>query len=195
MRIPIIPTIIVACAIAVMVALGFWQLSRMGEKEALLARYAQAEQMKDDAPLMGKALERPLFYFRHTTLGCQGSGMTEPRAGANTEGEIGWAHWAKCTADVDRITVSVNVGWSKEPAAVPYALSQVVGTIAPDGPDGARVVADEPAPGLQGSAKPDPRNIPNNHLAYAGQWFFFALTALVIYILALRRRATRATDE
>ena len=33
------------------------------------------------------------------------------------------------------------------------------------------------------------------HLAYAGQWFFFALTALVIYVLALRRKATRARAD
>ncbi|HSM52948.1 MAG TPA: SURF1 family protein, partial [Erythrobacter sp.] len=26
------------------------------------------------------------------------------------------------------------------------------------------------------------------HLAYAGQWFFFALTALVIYWIAIRKR-------
>ncbi|HBM05474.1 MAG TPA: threonine synthase, partial [Erythrobacter sp.] len=48
--------------------------------------------------------------------------------------------------------------------------------------------------GLAPLAPPDPRDLPNNHLAYAGQWFFFALTALIIYILALRRRATRARD-
>jgi surfeit locus 1 family protein len=30
--------------------------------------------------------------------------------------------------------------------------------------------------------------LPNNHLMYAGQWFFFALTALVIYVLALRKK-------
>ena len=37
-------------------------------------------------------------------------------------------------------------------------------------------------------APPDPGDLPNNHLMYAGQWFFFALTALVIYLLALRKR-------
>ena len=30
--------------------------------------------------------------------------------------------------------------------------------------------------------------MPNNHLAYAVQWFLFALTALVIYAIALRKR-------
>ena len=36
--------------------------------------------------------------------------------------------------------------------------------------------------------------IPNNHLSYAVQWFLFALTALVIYVLAVRKkwRATAA---
>ena len=53
----------------------------------------------------------------------------------------------------------------------------------------------EPLAGLEPLAAPDPRDLPNNHLAYAGQWFFFALTALVIYILALRRRSTRARAD
>ncbi|MBX7501798.1 SURF1 family protein [Qipengyuania sp. YG27] len=189
MRLPLIPTVFVAGAVATMIALGIWQLGRKDEKEALLARYAQAEMMTEDAPLMGKSLERPQFYFRHTTLTCTGSGVTEPRAGANKEGRVGWAHWARCTEDVDHTPVLVNIGWSQNPATVPYELDRVAGIIAPDGPDGARVVADEPAPGLEASARPDPRSIPNNHLAYAGQWFFFALTALVIYIRALRRRS------
>jgi len=30
--------------------------------------------------------------------------------------------------------------------------------------------------------------VPNNHLAYAVQWFLFALVAGVIYVIALRRR-------
>ena len=50
------------------------------------------------------------------------------------------------------------------------------------------IVADPPLAGLAANAKPNPSDLPNNHLAYAFQWFFFALTALVIYVLALRRR-------
>ena len=58
---------------------------------------------------------------------------------------------------------------------------------------GPRLVASEPpVAGLEPLARPDPSGIPNNHLAYAGQWFFFALTALVIYWLALRRRRPSA---
>ena len=60
----------------------------------------------------------------------------------------------------------------------------MLGILAPGG----KIVADPPLAELGPLAKPDPADLPNNHLAYAGQWFFFALTALVIYILALRRR-------
>jgi cytochrome oxidase assembly protein ShyY1 len=38
-RFPLIPTILVAAAVATMIALGFWQLRRAGEKDALAERY------------------------------------------------------------------------------------------------------------------------------------------------------------
>ena len=41
-RVPIFATIVVLAAAAVMVALGVWQLKRLEQKEALLARYAAA---------------------------------------------------------------------------------------------------------------------------------------------------------
>jgi surfeit locus 1 family protein len=59
-----------------------------------------------------------------------------------------------------------------------------MGVIAP----GPRLVADPPLAGLDANAMPDPSEIPNNHFAYAVQWFLFAATALVIYVLAVRRR-------
>jgi surfeit locus 1 family protein len=61
------------------------------------------------------------------------------------------------------------------------------GVLAPLG-DNFKLIAAVPQAGLEAVARPDPNDLPNNHLAYAGQWFFFALTALVIYILALRKR-------
>ena len=42
-RWPIIPTIIVIIAVAIMIGLGVWQLQRKAEKEALLARYNAAD--------------------------------------------------------------------------------------------------------------------------------------------------------
>ena len=54
------------------------------------------------------------------------------------------------------------------------------------------LVADTPPPGLAPNGHPDLSSVPNNHLAYAGQWFFFAIVATVIYVLALRRRVRPA---
>jgi cytochrome oxidase assembly protein ShyY1 len=82
----------------------------------------------------------------------------------------------------------VVLGWSRTPEPVMWKGSWVAGTVVPTGELGFKIVADPPLAGLEANAKPDPGDLPNNHLAYAGQWFFFALTALVIYVLALRRR-------
>jgi cytochrome oxidase assembly protein ShyY1 len=49
------------------------------------------------------------------------------------------------------------------------------------------IVAERPAPGLQASAPPV-AEAPNNSLAYAFQWFFFAIAAAAVYLLALRKR-------
>ena len=57
------------------------------------------------------------------------------------------------------------------------------------------MVAIEPVAGLQPLAAPDPADLPNNHLAYAGQWFLFALTALVIYGLVLRQKLGLTTGR
>jgi surfeit locus 1 family protein len=50
------------------------------------------------------------------------------------------------------------------------------------------LVATQPAAGLEPSAPPSIIDVPNNHLAYAVQWFLFAGIAAIIYLLALRRR-------
>ena len=53
-KLPLVPTIIVAAAVAVMIGLGVWQLQRAGEKSRLLAaicrgREAAADRLPDDA--------------------------------------------------------------------------------------------------------------------------------------------------
>ena len=53
---------------------------------------------------------------------------------------------------------------------------------------GLMLVLAVPAQGLEQSAPPSIKDVPNNHLAYAVQWFIFAAIATIIYGLALRRR-------
>ena len=76
------------------------------------------------------------------------------------------------------------LGWSRNPEVPVWSGGTVIGIIAP----GPRLVADPPLAGLQANARPDPADLPNNHLSYAVQWFLFAGVALVIYALAVRKR-------
>ncbi|MXO84871.1 SURF1 family protein [Altererythrobacter aurantiacus] len=187
-NVPIVPTIVVVTACAIMVALGFWQLGRKGEKEALIARYEAALESGEPQPFPaedgGAINEADLFH--PTAFECVEVLSRRSGAGRNEQGQSGFAHVARCSTAPG--PVDVRLGWSREPSYDAWAGGLVAGLIVPGGEDGAQVQLREPPEGLQPLARPDPADLPNNHLAYAGQWFFFALTALVIYILALKRR-------
>ena len=193
-RIPILPTIIVAAAIATMIGLGIWQLGRMQEKEALIARYAAAASDSAELSAFPLGYEREHLY-RRTPFDCEEVVGWNAISGRNARGRAGYVHLARCyiegvyTFDAPRVTAEVVLGWSRDPSLQPdWAGGALTGTIAPGGEAGWRIVADPPLAGLEANAAPDPADTPNNHLAYAGQWFFFALSALVIYVLALRKR-------
>ena len=189
-RLPIVATLIVAAAIAVMIALGIWQLQRAKWKEGLLARYEQAEKLPPivwpTVPLKSEQL--PLF--RHATGVCLKPVGKRAVGGENLAGEPGYVQILHCmTGGAEGPGMSVEVGWSKDPnAKVTWPGGPVSGIIAPDRRTGMRLVAATPAPGLQASAPPSIEQIPNNHRSYAMQWFAFAGIALVIYGLALRKR-------
>ena len=187
-RIPIVPTVLVLAAAAVMVALGVWQLGRADEKEALIARYEAALADGEPQPFPGEAggAANEADLFHPTSFQCLRVLGREAIAGRSESGRAGFAQIARC--ETARGPADVKLGWSDRPAFPPYAGGPVAGLIAPGGADGARVQAIPPLAGLTPLAMPDPADLPNNHLAYAGQWFFFALTALIIYALAVRRR-------
>ena len=107
-------------------------------------------------------------------------------AGRSAEGQAGWAHVAHCRLR-DGGEAVVAIGWSQDPRSPEWSGGEVGGFIGPAG-KGVRLVAAPAQAGLQQLAAPDPNDVPNNHLAYAFQWFFFAITALAIYWLALRRK-------
>ncbi|MDE2435349.1 MAG: SURF1 family protein [Sphingomonadales bacterium] len=186
-RIPFFPTLLVLLAAGVMIRLGFWQLDRLHQKEGLLHLYSENARYSSEVEIPADKAARERAWFRHTTFECIANGDTQPRAGHDSKGQSGWAQWGQCRR-ADGLPVEVNIGWSQAPAPIHYSGGPVSGFIAPDGQQGARVVAGQPVEGLQASAAPDPNAIPNNHLSYAVQWFLFAATALVIYALALRKR-------
>ena len=182
-RVPVIPTIVVLAAIALMVRLGFWQLDRLHQKEALLTRYAAAVATSADVPFPQSASAAEPVLYRHSRVDCRQVVDTTLKAGLNRQGESGQAHYATCLLP-DGGKAQVVLGWSRALTTPDWRGGAVMGVVAP----GPRLVADPPMAGLEASARPDPSELPNNHLSYAGQWFLFALVALVIYGLALRKR-------
>lgn len=186
-RIPFVATAIVLLAVATMIALGFWQLARKAEKEALLERYTRAVGMSAEVPWPRKSADYPAALYRHARIDCARVERIEAVAGRSAAGRAGWAQIARCRLD-DGGTAAVALGWSPGPEGPRWAGGVVGGFIAPAGKTGIRLVAAPAQAGLDQLAPPDPANLPNNHLSYAVQWFAFAVTALVIYGLALRGR-------
>ena len=191
---PLVPTIIVAVAAAIMVKLGFWQLDRLIQKEAMLAAYAKA--VDNDAPVafpLGNSEQIESRLYRRSSVNCAFPiGDWRSVAGRSADGQPGYVHIIECgtshATSEDEQTAFVQAGWTQGLTPPEWTGGEVSGRIAPYSDGGARLIADPPVAGLGANARPDPSDLPNNHLAYAGQWFFFALTALVIYVLALRRR-------
>ena len=177
-----IPTVIVLAAVGVMIALGFWQLERRAEKEDLLVRYRAAAFDHGLAPWPRGAAQAQALLYRRARLDCAKAAGISAIAGQNVAGESGLAITARCNPEDENALIVL--GWSRQLVVPEWTGGTVTGIVAP----GPRLVADPPLPGLQANAAPDPSGIPNNHLTYAVQWFLFAVVALAIYALALRKR-------
>ncbi len=192
-RLPVLPTILVAAAAAVMIGLGVWQLKRAQWKEELLERYATAGQQPPMAwPVMAPSEER-LPLFRRASGHCLKPEVTKAVAGQNRSGESGFVFLVDCATGAEGPGMRVQLGWSKNPRAKFHWLGgPVAGVIAPDGQTRMRLVADRSPTGLEPSARPSLSAITNNHRMYAIQWFAFAAIALVIYVLAVRAKLRAA---
>ena len=192
---PWIATLLVLAAVGFMVHLGFWQLDRLHQKEAMIAEYRNAMARGEvvEASLSGQDAYRrvhivclPDQYARDPK-----PYESKPISARNLREESGWGHVVRCNylfGDLRIGKADVVLGWSKGPAAVHWMGGAVAGVVVPGGELKYHIVADPPLAGLAANARPDPRNLPNNHFSYAVQWFLFAATALVIYGIALRKR-------
>ena len=182
-RVPIVATLVVVAAAATMVALGVWQLRRAEWKAELIERYTAAQAMSANVPWphAKSGLENVLFRWSQFT--CTRVLGIRTTAATRADGKSGVAQVAHCKVEGGG-EAEVALGWSGPTQQIAWNGGRVSGIIAPGGTFGGTLHASPPAPGLSPLAPPDPGDVPNNHLAYAGQWFFFALTALVIYMLA-----------
>lgn len=193
-RVPVIPTIVVALAVTVMIALGLWQLLvRLPEKEAYLAQLAANPARP---PIAFPAAPDDRLLFRRATGRCD----TPASIRLVGAGKLGYRAIADCAGP--GAGMAVQLGTTRDlNAKVVWPGGNVEGylTHAPDArpllaglwdrsPKRLLLVATPAVAGLGPNTPPDIGNVPNSHLAYAGQWFFFAAIASIIYALALRRR-------
>lgn len=198
-RVPILATLVVAAAVAAMIALGIWQLRRAAWKEALLAEYSAAAAMPpvDLDPLLDGRTHLPTLSFRRALVTCAArDAEADIHAGRNLQDRVGQVYVIPCRPGASGLAgrLRVNMGWSERPDG-PRRLSLhglVAGRLSVVGDEGPVMLTSATAPPpLVPSQPPAIDSVPNNHLSYAFQWFFFAATALVIYVLALRRRNRR----
>ena len=188
-RLPVVPTFLVALAVATMIGLGLWQLQRARWKDGLLAQYAKAETLRPITWPTAPVSDTDLPLFRHATGVCMRPVSKRAVAGENWSGEPGFVQVVDCATGAEGPGMSVELGWSKNPnAQFNWPGGLVSGVIAPDNRTRVRLVAATAPNGLEPSAPPSLATIPNNHRSYAIQWFAFATIALVIYGLALRKR-------
>ena len=190
-RVPVVPTIVVAACVALMIALGLWQIAiRLPQKEAFVAEL-RANPAKP--AIAFPATPDDALLFRRASADCRGPiAIVAKGAGAS-----GFRLIATC-----RGGLMVQLGTTHDPnARIAWQGGATSGYLghAPDGrsligalldrrPPAMMLVADTPPAGLTANAPPDPESVPNNHLSYGVQWFFFAAVAAVIYAIAVRRR-------
>lgn len=195
-RVPIVATLVVTAAVGTMVWLGIWQLHRAAWKERLLADYSAAASLPpvDLDPLLDGRVPPPLLAFRRALVTCDArNAAAEVRVGRNLHDEVGQAYLIPCRPGAAGLAgrIQVNVGWSANPSApIRRSLQGLVagrlGAVDESGP--ITLTAATAVPPLVPSQPVSVEAIPNNHLAYAFQWFAFAAIGLVTYVLALRRR-------
>lgn len=202
-RLPVLPTIIVAGAVAVMIGLGLWQLGRASWKDGLLAEYAAAATLPalDLDPLPAAGAAPPPLAFRRALVTCRAEdAVPEWRGGRSRDGRSGYVALMACRPGADGLAgrVIVNAGW----AALPdrerrLSLAGIVaGTLGADiAGEPLILTAATPSAPLVASAPARIEDVPNNHRSYAVQWFFFAAAAVLIYLLALRGRGRRLPPE
>ena len=202
-RIPLVPTLIVIVAALIMMRLGLWQIKRAEWKEALIARYTATQGLPPIAyPLVPR--DPQALLFRRVEGFCLQPVGWRIEPGRNIAGQMGWRHIAACRTGAEGPGLSVDAGWTSDfkDATPRWRGGKVAGVVAPlpdhrsvldmamgkGAPDGVMLVAALPTGYFQPSAPPSIADIPNNHRAYAVQWFIFAALALLIYAIALRRR-------
>ena len=201
-RVPLLPTLLVGLAILIMIAMGVWQIQRKGEKEAQLALYA-ANLTKPEMAFPSIAPVPDGVLFRRSAAHCLEVTGWRIEGGRALSGRTGYRQIASCRTGAEGPGLLVDMGVTRDPLFKPdWKGGAVSGWIATEPEHGsligrlfskppvprALLISAAAAPGLEPTQPPGVGDIPNNHLAYAVQWFVFAGIAGIIYAIALKRR-------
>ena len=187
-RLPIGPTLFVLLAVPVMLALGYWQMFvRAPWKDAVLTRLVA----NAAAPViaMPPRLSEDLA-FRRVRASClklvtQGIGGAAASAG----GAAGYRHLAMCEPDGGE-PVLISLGTARDPKLniKPPPQGSYTGRLIPrSGVPAYLLVSETPQAPLTAETPPGIDTIPNSHRAYGLQWWGFALSLSVIYLVYVRR--------
>lgn len=201
-RLPVLPSLIIFLMTAFLAGLGIWQLQRADWKQQLITAAAQAPQlpMLEPADYVAAMTGRLSVQYRRAELICR-PGLVKPydlKGGSSAGGQGGFLVLVSCRPDQSLAPDIVAVaGWTRRPdaAALPLTVDTMFTGLIIERPYGDApnrpqfmLIPDTAVPPLSRSRLPTPGDLPDNHLAYAGQWFGLAAVLLVIYGLWLRRR-------
>ena len=133
-RWPLIPTILVLAAVAVMIALGVWQLQRKNEKEALIALYERNMAMSATVAYPALPPVPDAMLYRKSSVVCLEPVRWEQRSGSDRAGRTGIRMIADCRTGAEGPGVLVDIGIADDFAPPDWKGGTVQGTIVP-GPD------------------------------------------------------------
>lgn len=205
-RIPVLGTLVVFALAAFLISLGIWQLQRAQWKADLIARLeaAPAQPMLEPQDFLDAMLGLKSVQYRRAQHICRPStngGTVRPydlKGGSSRGGRGGFLVLVSCRPANRPPDLVVVAGWTRNPDALrqSYTVDTMFEGLIIERPYGDAtgrpqfmLIPTTAIPGLQPSRLPSPADLPDNHLAYAGQWFGLAGALLVIYGIWVRRRA------
>jgi surfeit locus 1 family protein len=190
-RLPIVPTLVVLAAVALIIWLGVWNLQRATFHQTQLDSYRSAARLPPMAFPTDPVVKGTPPFYRYATGNCLRVVNWRTSVGENQNEEPGFVVIADCATGAEGPGMSVELGWSKNPNSKPnWAGGFVSGVIVPDHISRMRLVTAKPANGLEATAAPvaSVAITPGRNRGYAATWFGLAVVAVVIYAVALRKR-------
>lgn len=205
-RIPLLGTAIVFALVAFLIGLGIWQLQRAQWKAGLIARLeaAPSQPLLEPQDFLDAMLGLKSVQYRRAQHICRPSLEGQPirpydiKGGSSRSGQGGFLVLISCRPNDKAPDIVVVAGWTRNPDAMrqTYTVDTMFEGLIIEHPYGDAkdrpqfmLIPTTAIPGLAPSRLPSPADLPDNHIAYAGQWFGLAAALLAIYGLWLRRRA------